>query len=64
MESEFKVEITQPGTGPNCPVGAVATVVYKGSLTNGRVFDFCEREKRFSFTVGNGDVIKGWDLGF
>ena len=40
MASEFKVEITQEGSGPNCPVGSTATVHYTGKLTNGKVFAY------------------------
>ena len=65
MSSEFKVEITQAGSGPNCHKGATATVHYTGKLTNGKVFDSSvNRGEPFVFTVGVGQVIKAWDLGF
>ena len=63
--SDFKVDITQAGTGPNCPKGAKVTAHYTGRLTNGNVFDSSvQRGTPFKFTVGVGQVIKGWDEGF
>ena len=35
----FKVDITTPGAGPNCPSGAKVVMHYTGKLTNGNVFD-------------------------
>jgi FKBP-type peptidyl-prolyl cis-trans isomerase len=35
-------------------------VSYVGRLTNGKVFD---KSKGFSFHLGKGEVIKGWDIG-
>jgi FK506-binding nuclear protein len=36
---------------------------YIGKLTNGKVFDKNVSGKPFSFLLGRGEVIKGWDLG-
>lgn len=61
---EFKVEKLNAGSGPQCPEGAKVKVHYTGKLTNGQVFDSShKRNKPFEFTVGRGQVIKGWDLG-
>jgi len=39
-------------------------VLYTGKLLDGTVFDSnTNRDSPFSFTIGKGQVIKGWDLG-
>ena len=52
------------GTGPSAVAGSVITVHYVGRLQDGRVFDSSvERGQPFSFVLGVGDVIQGWDQG-
>ena len=52
------------GTGPEVKEGDSITVNYIGRLQNGQEFDNSYSSGRpFTFTVGNGDVIEGWDLG-
>jgi FK506-binding nuclear protein len=36
---------------------------YIGKLKNGKVFDSNTKGKPFSFRLGKGEVIKGWDIG-
>ena len=36
---------------------------YTGKLEDGTVFDSNEGGDPFSFTLGEGEVIKGWDVG-
>ncbi|PRD21580.1 UNVERIFIED_CONTAM: FK506-binding protein 4 [Trichonephila clavipes] len=39
-------------------------VYYTGKLENNKVFDSCQAGKKpFTFKLGCGQVIKGWDLG-
>ncbi len=53
------------GTGPEAVAGKTVTVDYTGTLPNGTVFDTSLQAGRqpFSFTLGAGQVIPGWDEG-
>ena len=54
--------ILQEGQGEAGKPGDKAAVLYVGRLLNGTVFDQAtEREHAFSFRVGRGQVIEGWD---
>ena len=54
------------GTGAEAVDGKKVTVHYRGTLAaDGREFDSSySRGKPFTFTLGAGEVITGWDLGF
>ena len=51
------------GTGTNAITGSHVTVNYTGYFTNGAVFDTSIGRSPFGFTVGQGQVIAGWDEG-
>lgn len=51
------------GTGDVAVAGKKLTMNYTGKLTNGTTFDTSIGKAPFSFTLGNGEVIKGWDEG-
>ena len=54
--------ILQQGQGEAGKPGDKAAVLYVGRLLNGTIFDQAtEREKAFTFRVGRGQVIEGWD---
>jgi len=44
------------------PRTAKVRITYSGSLENGMVVDMATKEKPKEFTLGVGDVIKGWDV--
>lgn len=62
-----KVKITDEtvGTGDEAVAGKSVTVSYIGTLQDGAVFDSTAKEggQPFVFTLGAGQVIKGWDQG-
>ncbi|WP_447980672.1 FKBP-type peptidyl-prolyl cis-trans isomerase [Candidatus Nitrospira bockiana] len=63
-ESGLQYADIQPGTGREADLGDTATVHYTGWLADGTKFDSSvDRNKPFSFRVGAGQVIKGWDEG-
>ena len=52
------------GTGAEAKPGSLVTVHYTGWLTTGKKFDSsADAGKPFDFTIGRGQVIKGWDEG-
>ena len=63
-ESELKITINQEGSGDRANIGMLVSVHYTGKLEDGTVFDSSiPRGQPFTFTLGAGQVIEGWDLG-
>ncbi len=61
-ESGLRMIIHKEGNGEKPSVGQTVTVHYTGLLETGEKFDSShDRDKPFSFPLGQGRVIKGWD---
>ena len=63
-ESRTKIVDLRAGTGAEAKAGDRVTVHYTGTLSDGTKFDSSrDRGQPFSFTLGRGQVIAGWDQG-
>ena len=63
-----KITLTKEGTGREAKAGDMVAMNYTGKLTDGTVFDSnidpkFKHVEPFVFTIGEGRVIKGWDIG-
>ncbi len=64
MTQTFTAVDTKVGNGPIATSGNELTVHYVGTLSDGQVFDSSRtRGTPFKFTLGGGNVIRGWDEG-
>ncbi|HVF84769.1 MAG TPA: FKBP-type peptidyl-prolyl cis-trans isomerase [Abditibacteriaceae bacterium] len=62
--SGLKYQELRVGSGAVAKAGQTVSVHYRGTLTNGKQFDASyDRGEPFSFLLGGGQVIKGWDEG-
>ncbi len=62
-ESGLQIEDKVIGEGDEATSGKTVTVNYTGKLVNGDQFDSSIGRAPFSFPLGAGRVIKGWDEG-
>lgn len=63
--SGMRYVILEDGSGPKVRNRQRLSVLYKGSLLDGTVFsEISDPAKPFKFTVGNGEVILGWEEAF
>jgi len=61
----MKIEDVVIGTGTEASAGKTIVVNYTGKLEDGTVFDSSiPRGEPFTFVLGAGQVIEGWDKGF
>lgn len=58
-----KIRDVKAGDGKTAKNGAKVSMRYIGKLQNGKIFDQNVKGKPFTFKLGGGDVIKGWDVG-
>ncbi|AXA52200.1 peptidyl-prolyl cis-trans isomerase [Malassezia restricta] len=63
LPSGLIVEDKKAGSGPAAKPGNRVSMRYVGKLQNGSTFDSNTKGRPFSFRLGKGEVIKGWDEG-
>ena len=62
--ADLQIEELATGEGDEAVVGKPVSVHYTGWLTDGTKFDSSlDRGQPFSFSLGAGQVIQGWDPG-
>jgi FKBP-type peptidyl-prolyl cis-trans isomerase len=62
--NDLTINTVTKGSGPETKTGDTIIVHYVGTLENGTQFDSSlDRGLPFSFTLGQGRVIEGWDRG-
>ncbi|WP_320664975.1 FKBP-type peptidyl-prolyl cis-trans isomerase [Prochlorococcus sp. MIT 1223] len=61
--SGLKFSELEVGSGSEASAGKNVSVNYRGTLENGKEFDSSYGRSPFTFPLGAGQVIKGWDEG-
>jgi peptidylprolyl isomerase/FKBP-type peptidyl-prolyl cis-trans isomerase FkpA len=62
-QTSLVVQDEQQGTGAAAAPGDTLSVNYTGKLQDGTIFDTSIGRAPFSFVLGAGQVIQGWDQG-
>ena len=63
LDDGLQYWVIREGLGAVAKEGSRVRVHYTGWLTNGKKFDSSVGGQPFDFTIGNGEVIKGWEEG-
>ncbi len=64
MDIDLQIQDLKVGLGLEAKEGSEVTVNYTGKLEDGAKFDSSfDRNQPFSFTLGAGQVIEGWEKG-
>jgi FKBP-type peptidyl-prolyl cis-trans isomerase len=61
--SGLTITIVEEAKNPGAMPGDIVWMHYTGKLSTGEQFDSSVGQKPFKFTLGKGEVIKGWDEG-
>ncbi|MCP4974021.1 MAG: FKBP-type peptidyl-prolyl cis-trans isomerase [Prochlorococcus sp.] len=61
--SGLRITDLEIGDGPEATAGQTVSVNYRGTLEDGKEFDSSYNRGPFSFPLGAGRVIQGWDEG-
>jgi FKBP-type peptidyl-prolyl cis-trans isomerase len=58
----IEIQELEEGTGEEARDGASVEIHYKGTFPDGKVFDQSHGRAPFRFSLGAGQVIKGFDM--
>lgn len=62
-EADLQMTDTKVGTGEKAVRGMKVTVHYRGTFTDGTLFDSSLTREPLTFKLGARQVIRGWDIG-
>jgi FKBP-type peptidyl-prolyl cis-trans isomerase len=63
LDEGLQIRDIRCGSGKAAERGAIASVRYAASLETGTIFDSNRSDEPFTFRLGSGQVVEGWDRG-